>query len=390
MKKVTILSMHTGYGGAENSIATLANNICSKYDVEIVSLYNLYNKEVYPIDKKVKITYLINSDIAIRVDKYKKLLKSKRILKLFKVLFKDYNIHLVRLIKDTFLSIKNTIDKRRLMIKYIKKMDTDIVISTRIEYNYFVSKYAKGVKKIAWEHNHGDINHIKDVIDSCYNIDNLILVSNELYNLYNSIEHHPKLSFIPNAIDEMPSDKSKLESNKLISVGRLVTIKGYDDMIDVMNFVHDINPKITLEIIGDGDLLDELVTKTKNNKLDKVIKFVGFKDKKYINKKLADASLFISTSHSESFGLVAIEAMASGVPVVAFDSAEGFKELIDESNGFLIQNRNKIEMANKIIELLNNRKELKKMGTKAYNRSLHYTKDKVLSSWIDVFEGGKK
>lgn len=386
MKKVTILSMHTGYGGAENSIATLANNICNNYDVEIISLYDLYGREVYPINHKVKIAYLIRNDIAIKVDKYKKLLREKKYKKLFKVLFKDYGFNIFRLIKDTFLSLKTSIDKKRLMIKTIKKLDTDIIISTRLEYNYYVSKYVKKGYKIAWEHNHGDEAFIKEVINSCYNMDRLVVVSKELCKLYNNETKELDISFIPNAIDEMPSTKSKLDNKKIISVGRLVDIKGYDDMIDVMKFVHDIDNDITLEIIGDGNLYDELNTKIKENKLDKVIKLVGFKDKKYINKKLTNASLFISTSHSESFGIVIIEAMAAGIPSIAFDSAEGFRELIDGSNGCLIKNRDKIEMANKIVSILNDKKLLKQLGNKAYKTSLHYTKDKVLNNWIEILK----
>ena len=43
MKKVTILALHLGYGGIENVISTLANTLSSKYDVEIISTYKLYN-----------------------------------------------------------------------------------------------------------------------------------------------------------------------------------------------------------------------------------------------------------------------------------------------------------------------------------------------------------
>ena len=55
------------------------------------------------------------------------------------------------------------------------------------------------------------------------------------------------------------------------------------------------------------------------------------------------------TSYSESFGLVLLEAASFGLPLIAFDSAEGAKEIIQNGqNGYLIQNRNKEDMSNKI------------------------------------------
>lgn len=54
MKKVTILALHLGYGGIENAVATLANLLCEKYEVEILSVYRLYNEPVFDIDERVK------------------------------------------------------------------------------------------------------------------------------------------------------------------------------------------------------------------------------------------------------------------------------------------------------------------------------------------------
>ena len=122
MKKITILALHMGYGGVENALATLVNNICSEYDVEIVSTYKLYDKEVYPINSKVKITYLINSDIALKINKYR---KSKHFLK---SAFKDYKYHIFKFMKDIVLSIIVFIKKKTLMIKYIQNMKTDMVL----------------------------------------------------------------------------------------------------------------------------------------------------------------------------------------------------------------------------------------------------------------------
>ena len=60
MKKISILSLHLGYGGVEKSIAALANLLCDKYEVEIACSYKLYEKPVFDIDERIKIKYLTN------------------------------------------------------------------------------------------------------------------------------------------------------------------------------------------------------------------------------------------------------------------------------------------------------------------------------------------
>ena len=119
MKKVTILALHLGYGGIENVISTLANTLSSKYDVEIISTYKLYNEPAYKLDEKVKVTYL------------KEDLKPNK--KEIEHYFKNKNYSL--LIKELFKAIKIYFLRRHLMVKAIKKVDTDVLISTRTLHN---------------------------------------------------------------------------------------------------------------------------------------------------------------------------------------------------------------------------------------------------------------
>ena len=90
MKKVAILSLHLGYGGIEKSIVALANMLAEKYDVEIVCTYKLYDKPSFPLDSKVKVKYLIKTDLPRKVSDYKVLLKQLEVKRLSKRLKEDY------------------------------------------------------------------------------------------------------------------------------------------------------------------------------------------------------------------------------------------------------------------------------------------------------------
>jgi N-acetylglucosaminyldiphosphoundecaprenol N-acetyl-beta-D-mannosaminyltransferase len=107
----------------------------------------------------------------------------------------------------------------------------------------------------------------------------------------------------------------------------------------------------------------------------------GFKEKKELNEIYKNNSIYVMTSYKESFGLVLIEAMSFGIPCIAFDSAKGPLEIIDNKTGFIIKNRNKEEMANKIFELIENKDLRKKLGNNARGKSKLYDKDKTKEEW---------
>ena len=94
------------------------------------------------------------------------------------------------------------------------------------------------------------------------------------------------------------------------------------------------------------------------------------------------------TSYTESFGLVLVEAMAYGIPCLAYTSAEGANDLItNDYNGYLIENRDKDEMIEKIEYIMNNDNKRKELGKNARSYSLNYTGDIVKKQWIDLLKG---
>ena len=60
MKKISILSLHLGYGGIEKSVVSLANMLVEKYNVEIACSYKLFDEPTFELDKRVKVVYLMD------------------------------------------------------------------------------------------------------------------------------------------------------------------------------------------------------------------------------------------------------------------------------------------------------------------------------------------
>ena len=92
MKKITILALHLGYGGVEKSIASLSNILVEKYEVEIISVYRLYDKPAFEIDSRVKIKYLLDANLSPNKKEFKEAIKSKNIIDILKEGIKSIKI----------------------------------------------------------------------------------------------------------------------------------------------------------------------------------------------------------------------------------------------------------------------------------------------------------
>ncbi len=394
MKKISILSLHLGYGGIEKSIVALANLLCDKYQVEIACIYKLYDKEAFELDKRVKVKYLIHSNLPKRVEEYKLLFFKFHWIKLIRKLWKDYfkKLKFVAFFKDAFLGISMYPKRAKVMKNYIKNSNANIMISTRTFLNEWLSECSKdNVITIGWEHNHyhDNMKYAVDVIRSCKNLDYFVLVSKDLYQFYRKklIDHKCRCVYIPNILDTIPARLAKLEQKRLVSVGRLSKEKGYLDLLRIYNVLVKEHPDWTLDIIGDGPEREVLEEYIKEHHLEEKVTLHGFQGKEYIGEILNQSSIYLMTSYTESFGIVLIEAMSYGLPCVAFSSAEGAKELINSgSNGYLIKNRNNRAYIKKVEDLMEDieiRKRIGKMGRKSIKK---YSGDEVIKSWLDMIE----
>lgn len=393
MKKIKILSLHLGYGGIERAVITLANNLVkNNYEVEILSIYKLYDKVPFNVDEKVKITYLMDGSIALKTDIYKKCIRKFKIISLFKELFKDYKFNIFKLAKDTILSIINVINKRRLVIKNIKNSNDDVLISTRDFLNKIIGNNSKNNQiTIGWEHNHhhGNMKYAKKIVNSVKKLNYFVLVSNDLKEFYSNElrSTNCKCVFIPNSLDFVSNKVSSLKEKRIISVGRLSKEKGYLDLLEMSKEIFKDNKDWKLDIVGDGSERETLEKYINDNNLSKHVSLLGKRDSNYINDLLSKSSIYLMTSYTESFGIVLIEAMNFGLPVIAFDDAEGAREIIvNNKNGYLIKNRNKKEYVSKVNELINNIDVRIKLGKEGKENSKKYDPEIVYKKWIDLIK----
>lgn len=196
------------------------------------------------------------------------------------------------------------------------------------------------------------------------------------------------LFYISNVIEGIPGKRfAPLDEKRLVSVGRLSPEKGFIDLLKMFNILHKDYPDWRLDIIGDGVEKDKLEKYIKDHDLEKVVLLHGFRDKEYIDEILQKSAIYLLTSYTESFGIVLIEAMSHGVPCIAFDSAEGARELIQSGkNGYLIKNRSYSAFLKKVEDLINKKSERRKIGRVSREGVKKYTCEVVKEQWIDLIE----
>jgi glycosyltransferase involved in cell wall biosynthesis len=157
---------------------------------------------------------------------------------------------------------------------------------------------------------------------------------------------------------------------KLVSVGTLNNRKNQHFQIEIAQELNQIGIDFTLKIIGDGPYFVELKEHIINFNLQEKVILVGKTN--HVEKFLEESDIFLHTAHYEPFGLVLIEAMASGLPIITFNGG-GNEEIIQNGvNGFLMNKLDKNMFSTKIIELFGNKNEYNQISKNALNTAKNY------------------
>lgn len=374
MKKITFLLLHLNYGGLEKQVTTLANELAKSYDVEFVVLYDLLNgKSFYKLNDNIKVKFVLKYG-PIKAKQLKEMLKKIKIIELFKSLAKD-----IKLIFTKYFGVR----------KIVNNMKTDVLISSRIEFSRQIKR--RDILTISQEHSYVDTpSYVKKVKKSFKNIKYLVVMTDKAKENYqkwlNGNNTYTKVIKIPNAINST-NKKATLDSNQIISVGRLEDVKDFETLILVFSMCLAQNNNLRLEIVGDGSKKEELVNLCKSLNILDYVRFTGKLDSNQVEGEMLKSSLFLLTSKSESFSLVLVEASSLGIPCISFDIDVGPREIIkDGKNGFIIKDRNKELMKKKILEIMNSRDVRNEIGNNAKINAEKYYIENVVNEWKKILK----
>lgn len=202
--------------------------------------------------------------------------------------------------------------------------------------------------------------------------------------------------------DVLPQAEAKVhlgidpDTNMLLFVGRIEPLKAVDTILEALYVMREQAPhllkNLLFTIVG-GDLQadrdDEMMrlqALSVELGIDRIVNFVGAKEQSQLPTYYSAATAVIMPSDYESFGMVALEAMATGTPVIA-SQVGGLAFLVrDNETGFHIPVREPKSLAESIIELLSNPHKTKAMGESASRIAQDYAWSNIANRLINVFE----
>lgn len=195
----------------------------------------------------------------------------------------------------------------------------------------------------------------------------------------------PRVDVIPNPLPFYPSDVAFVRKKRIIAVGRYFDEKGYDLLLQAWSIVEKVEADWELVIYGDGN----------KSYYEKIANILGLnRNRCILNDSISDvekeyvaSSLFVCTSRFEGFGMGIIEAMACGLPVVAFDCLWGPRSIItDGEDGLLVENGNVRKMAEALISLMDDPQRIEMMGQYARNNVRRFNIDTIAGKWKKLFD----
>ena len=200
-----------------------------------------------------------------------------------------------------------------------------------------------------------------------------------IYNFVNPKDFHPGLK-IENLC------RSKTGKCVMVHVSNLREVKLPMDVLRIFNgIVKKSNVPYELWIVGEGPMENEMRKLVLQYGLDEQVKFLGIRSN--LGNLIATAELMILPSKSESFGLVALEAMACGVPVLA-SRAGGLPEVIDDQvDGLLFEPGNHDEATYKALELFEDPHAQRKMREACLKKATgKFNMTKVIAEYEQLYQ----
>jgi glycosyltransferase involved in cell wall biosynthesis len=199
-----------------------------------------------------------------------------------------------------------------------------------------------------------------------------------------AFEPRVDVKIIPNGVD---LDKYKPVERQwkpagLLFVGRVVYQKGLDLLLTSLAELR--NLQWDLQIVGDGPRVERLRMQAKDLGIGERVNFPGWQSRQMLPNTYQKANLFVYPSRHEGMPNAVLEAMASGLPVVASRIA-GNEELVNEDTGVLVESEDVTALKSVLEKLISDPDLCERMGKAARNRvEREYSWRKVAQSYLDL------
>jgi|TARA_B110000858_G_scaffold122870_1_gene140137 glycosyltransferase involved in cell wall biosynthesis len=192
---------------------------------------------------------------------------------------------------------------------------------------------------------------------------------------------------IPNfssiAIASVQRKRSQPAVFKIKALGRFVHKKGFDLLLEAINLVRKSGQTVTLDLGGGGPEQKQLVKLIDRLGLTEVVNLVGWVDD--VSQFLKDGDLFILPSRDEPFGIVVLEAMASGIPILS-SKTQGPLEILDSDMGYFTNLHTSTSLADDILDTIRSEERHLKAAKALECFKQNYSASSVVAEYESLYE----
>ena len=362
-------------GGVERVLTLKANYMADVlgYDITIILTEGKDKPLFYPLSDKIKV---INLDVDFEVlwtcSFVKKIFVYLQKQRIFK---KRLTEELIRLKPDITVSLLrreiNSINDIQDGSRKIGELHVN-----RANYRNFEAGDTNIVKRLFakyWMHNL--VSHLK-------RLDRFVVLTEEDKASWTELSN---VEVIPDPLAFDIDQVSPLTNKRVIAVGRYVYQKGFDLLLQAWKMIEQQHPDWELVIYGMGDRMpyEQIITELQ---IDRTRCHLNGSTSD-IKAEYLNSSLFVFSSRFEGFGMVLIEAMACGLPVVSFDCPCGPKDIVRHNeDGLLVPSGDTSQLADALHQMMSGERKRHSMASAAIKNVQRFKLDVICERWNALFE----
>ena len=364
-----------GIGGTVRTTLSLVERLAENHDVELVSMIRRRARPHFRFPDGIEVSVVDDRRSAVQPDGLRGRLR-RRIRKL--------PSFLVHPEEWAFSASSPRGDVR--LIKKLRSLEPGVLIATRPSLNVIAAQFAPDrVLVVGQEHLNFRAHRpgLARQIERRYGgLDALVVLTDADRQDYEEVlgDRETRIACIPNAVPGVPGRPRDERQKVVLAAGRLTWQKGFDLLIEAYVPIAREHPDWQLRIYGEGNREQRLRRRILRHGVYNNVFLMGATQR--LGEFMSRASLFALSSRYEGFGMVIVEAMSKGLPVVSFDCPRGPAEIIEpERDGILVPPQDVAGMTEALLALMQDSDKRQRYGAAAVEKAKKFESGEIGGQW---------
>ena len=378
-RRVRILLMNAyGMGGTIRTTLNLAEHLAQTHDVELLSVIRRRERPIFRFPAGVEVTALDDRRGSAKAQESR---WARRLRKWPSLL-----VH-----PDDWAFAASNLWTDLQLIRTLRSLDDGVLITTRPAFNLIAGVLAPArVIAIGQEHLnfHAHRPSLARAMKRHYpRLDAVVVLTHDDRRDYEELlgDSPTRVARITNALPRLRGEPEREREKVVLAAGRVTWQKGFDMLIEAFEPVAEKHPDWKLRIYGHGARFERLRRRVKKRALYNNVFLMGATRR--LGELMSRASIFALSSRYEGFGMVIVEAMSKGLPVVSFDCPRGPAEIIDDGrDGILVPNGDVEALTRALLELIEDEERRTRYGAAALEKARTFDIAAIGAHWESLFD----